>query len=89
MLFVDYDDLCSQPIVEVNRIYKFLGLDPCGQHNAENVEQKVSEQDEFYGWKNLHLIRPIIQKQESQAVKYLPLSVISAYEKNAKFWRML
>ena len=48
MLFVRYEDLTTQPDVEMKRIYKYLGLD-CFQHDYKNIEKCVFENDTVYG----------------------------------------
>ncbi len=88
MHFVEYDQLCENPIGVLAGVYKFLGLEGF-KHDPENVKNSVVERDEVYGWKDLHAIRAVVQPQGPQWPKYIPGSVASQYEKDAKFWRLL
>lgn len=88
MHFVEYEELTSETERVVDGIYNFLEIDRVS-HNTKNVKSNVIERDEVYGWKDLHAIRPVIQKQDPQWPKYLPAQVASQYEKEAKFWRSL
>ncbi len=88
MHFVEYDQLCENPIGVLAGIYKFLGFDEF-KHDAKNVKNNIVERDEVYGWKDLHAIRGIVQPQEPQWPKYLPGPVAAMYEKESKFWRSL
>ncbi len=88
MHFVEYDRLCENPRKELAAIYEFLELDGF-QHDSNRVEQTVNERDEVWGWKNLHKIRAVVQKQEPQWPKYLPPQVAAKYQQDAYFWRNL
>ncbi len=88
MLFVEYDELCLNPKDTLAKIYGFLEFDGFN-HNTKNVEQKVVERDEVYGWKDLHAIRAVIQPQEPQYPIYLPKHVSDRYAPEAFFWRDL
>ncbi len=88
MYFVEYDQLCENPLGILSGIYKFLELEGF-KHDPQNVKNNAIERDEVYGWKDLHAIRAIVQPQEPQWPKYIPAAVASQYEKDAKFWRSL
>ncbi len=88
MLFVEYDELCLNPKDTLAKIYSFLEFEGFN-HNTKNVEQKVVERDEVYGWKDLHAIRAVIQPQEPQYPIYLPKYVSDRYAPEAFFWREL
>lgn len=88
MHFVEYDKLCENPTKTLNEVYDFLEIESF-KHDVNNVENSVIERDEVYGWKDLHSIRAIVQKQEPQWPKYLPEEVAAQYEKDSKFWRNL
>lgn len=55
-LFVDYDDLVSDPNRELTRIYKFLDL-PFFEHNFNNVVNVNKEDDSVYGLFGMHDVR--------------------------------
>jgi sulfotransferase len=60
MLFVDFDSLTKNPHAVMLKVYDFLGEDYF-KHNFENVEQKISERDEYYGFDDLHTIKPKVE----------------------------
>jgi sulfotransferase len=66
MLFVDYNNLCQQPIPVLASIYGFLGEPFYEGHNAANVEQVTREDDSLHGYVGLHDIRPRIIPQAPQ-----------------------
>jgi sulfotransferase len=61
-LFIQYDDLISNPKEKLKEIYKFCDIEPF-EHNFNNIVRKYPENDEVYDLKNLHDIRPTISKQ--------------------------
>jgi sulfotransferase len=60
MLFVKFEDFCSNPEQEMKRIYNFLEL-PYFQHDFNNVEQITKEDDEVYGIYGDHKIKSKIE----------------------------
>ena len=48
MLFVKFEDFCSNPKTEMQRIYNYLEL-PYYEHDFNNVEQITQEDDAVYG----------------------------------------
>ena len=56
VLFVRYEDLCSQPYAQMVRVYKYLGL-PEYDHDFDNVAQITAEDDTVYGIYGDHVIR--------------------------------
>jgi len=61
--FVNYEELIANPKEVIERIYHFCGWEPF-EHNFENIVIKHPEDDEFYGLKGFHKIRPTIQKRK-------------------------
>lgn len=49
MLFIGYNDLCSNPRQELERYYAYLGLPYYEGHDFNNVKQITKEDDEVYG----------------------------------------
>jgi len=60
MLFVDFDKLTKDPEEQIKRIYKFLG-EEYFPHDFNNVKQIFWENDEVYGFKDLHTIRSKVE----------------------------
>jgi|688.fasta_scaffold375299_2 sulfotransferase len=60
ILFVRYEDLTSNPITEMKRIYNYLGLEYY-EHDFNNVEQITVEDDSVYGIYGDHKIRTKVQ----------------------------
>ena len=60
-LYVRAEDLTSYPDREMNKIYKYLELDPY-KHDFDNVDQTVKEDDSVYGLSSdLHTIRKAVR----------------------------
>jgi len=62
-LFVDYDNLVTNPTKQLERIYSFFGV-PTFNHSFVGVENKHPEQDSVYGLLGLHDIRPEVKKRQ-------------------------
>lgn len=65
MLFVPYERLTDSPHNTLEKIYEFLGLSSF-THDFNNVKQVTFENDDVHGFKNLHIIRPVVEPQASQ-----------------------
>lgn len=71
ILFVEYDNLMTNPQNELNRIYDFLEL-PRFTHQFDTINSIVIEDDEkIWGIKDLHTIRPKLQKTAPDAREVL------------------
>ena len=71
ILFVRYEDMCTDPDTEFKRIYNYLRI-PFFQHDFENVTQLVPEHDAHYGIFGDHQIHPgPIREPGSNARKVL------------------
>ena len=68
MLFIGYNDLCSNPRQELERYYAYLGLPYYEGHDFNNVKQITKEDDEVYGVFGDHTIRKHVKPQPSQAL---------------------
>lgn len=76
--FIRAEDLTSNPVIELSKIYNYLNL-PNYSHNFDNVQQLTKEDDEVYGISNnLHKIR-----QRVEHVKWDYLEIIG---KTASDW---
>lgn len=60
VLFIKYEDLVERPQYEMNRIYKYLGVDAF-VHDFNNIEQITQEDDSVYGAFGDHIIRPKLE----------------------------
>lgn len=77
--FVYYDDLCSDPQEELNKIYDFLGIDRY-EHYFQNIENKEKLNDLFgFGIPSLHNVRKNISKISVAPEKVLSDYVIQKY----------
>jgi len=56
MLFVKFEHLTSNPQLELNRIYNYLGVEPYA-HDFSNVQQITVEDDSVYGQFGDHKIK--------------------------------
>ena len=66
ILFIRYEDLCTDPQVQLDRFYAFLGLES-HRHDFAHVQQLTQEDDSVYGIFGNHTIRPKVQPQPSKA----------------------
>ncbi len=91
MHFVEYDQLTKNPKSVLEGIYDFLG-EAAFLHDFENVEQITVEDDFFYGYKDLHVIRQQVRPQPPQWTKIYDQPVRNTrvwkdVEKVSQFWR--
>ncbi len=70
VLFVKFEDLCSNPSKEMERIYYYLGI-PYFEHDFNNVEQITFEDDEVHGIYGDHKIRKRVEVVPSYAKNIL------------------
>jgi sulfotransferase len=70
MLFIKYEDLCSNPNLQMERIYEYLEL-PYYQHDFENIEQVTHEDDRIYGIFGDHIIRNQLERLKDDYVEVL------------------
>lgn len=60
-LFIDYDNLIKDPQKQLDRLYDYLGVEKY-IHNFTNVKNINEEDDRVYNLKNMHKIRPRVEK---------------------------
>lgn len=63
-IFVDYDAMLVDPQKTMDRIYDFIDS-PRFKHTFTGIEQQKPENDDIYGLKGMHDIRPYISKQKN------------------------
>ena len=84
--FVEYEDIINNPKAEVEKIYDFLEI-PRYNHVYENISDPTGiSENSLTGIKNLHKIRPDIQKQSRAAQTVLLPETIRRYS-GLEFWR--
>ena len=84
MLFVKFEDLCSQPSIEMERIYKYLEI-PHFEHDFNNVKQITVEDDSVYGIYGDHNIQTKVRPQPTKHNEVLGV-VASEWIKNHYAW---
>jgi hypothetical protein len=84
--FVEYENIITNPKAEVDKIYDFLEI-PKYNHVYENITDPsgISE-NSLTGIKNLHKIRPNIQKKSRNPQNVLLPETIRRYS-GLEFWR--
>jgi sulfotransferase len=81
-LFIQYDDLVTDPQATLDRIYKFCGWAPF-QHTFQGIVNKHPENDESYKLKGFHDIRSKLEKKENTIV--LPPDILEKCQQVDKF----
>jgi hypothetical protein len=84
---IEYEDLLQNPQGEINKIHKFLGLEPF-EYDFNRIEGSVvaEKDDEVWGIKGLHDIKPKLEKQHNQSAKDVLGWRYSQYNQ-PMFWR--
>lgn len=86
LLFVEFDDLTSQPAQTMRHVYDFLGQ-PQFEHNFVNIEQVTKEDDvNVHRIPGLHSIRPTVTPMPKKAVEILGPALAQKYA-GAEMWR--
>jgi sulfotransferase len=84
LLFVDYSRYCNSPKAQTKRIYDFLNL-PYFEHEFNNIEQKEVYNSEAVGYRNLHTVKPKLNRTTLNCVEYLGLELYQQYNREV-FW---
>ena len=80
MYIVEYDDLVSNPKRILKEIYEFLELEPCKDHQFDNIHNYCAEEkDQAWGLRNLHDIRKNLGKTSKAAKDVLGAFLESHY----------
>lgn len=86
LLFVEFDELTSQPLQTIRKVYNYLEL-PYFEHNFNNVDQYTQEDDEgVHRIPNLHKIRPRVIPVRHDSVEVLGSALSQKYS-NLELWR--
>lgn len=86
LLFVEFDELTSQPYQTLERVYSYLEL-PYFEHNFNNIEQYTKEDDEgVHRIPDLHKIRPRVIPVPHDSKNILGDDLFNRYT-NLEIWR--
>jgi sulfotransferase len=86
LLFVEFDQLTSQPAQTLKMVYDYLEL-PYYQHNFNNVEQYTQEDDEgVHRIRDLHKIKPVVVPVPHDSDKILGKFLVEKYS-NLELWK--
>lgn len=88
-LFVEYNDLVSDPKAQIKKIYDFLEI-PGFEHEYQNIIDltDISEDSPLTGIKHLHKVRPKIEKKSVNPEDVLSEDTIRRYS-GMEFWRSI
>lgn len=70
--FVKFEELTKNPEKEMTKIYEYLEL-PNYQHDFNNVQQVTKEDDDVYGFRDLHTVKSQVKPVENYAKEILGL----------------
>jgi len=76
--FVHFNKLTSNPTQTMKEIYDFIG-EEYFKHNFNHVEQVTKEDDDIYGFVNLHKIRNKVEPVKSKAKEILGEELVKQY----------
>jgi sulfotransferase len=86
LCIVEYDTLTNNPEFTMKQIWNFLGIG-CVEHDFNNIQNVTPEDDDVYGYMNLHKIRQSIEPSIKKADGIIGKELQSKYENN-EFWRI-
>lgn len=75
LMIVPYKYYIEKPEKILKAIHQIAGLEPF-EYDLFNIEQKIQEEDQPYGWKNLHIVKPEIERGITNYSEYLSESAI-------------
>jgi sulfotransferase len=70
ILFIKFEELCSDPDIQLKKIYEYLEL-PFYQHDFKNIQQITHEDDKWYGIFGDHIIRQELKPVEDDYLEVL------------------
>ena len=85
ILFVRFEDLCEQPDIEMERVYKYLEI-PYYKHNFDNIEQVTYEDDKFHGKYGVHKINSKVEPLVSNSDEILGEKICNQIYKVNKWY---
>ena len=85
--FVDYKEITETPEKAIDGIYKFLELKPF-KHKFADLNNPQPENDESYGIKGLHDVRPVLKRVSPSADKIIGPDLVKYYrDLKLEFWK--
>jgi sulfotransferase len=84
--FVDYDDFIANPQQEIEKIYGFLQIEPYTHQFDNIINTEGIKENSLLNIKNLHTIRPSLNKQSRKPEDVFQPQTIARYS-NLEFWR--
>lgn len=85
VMFVEYNDLISQPHKTLNKIYDYLGIKEYS-HDLNNIVNQHQEIDTTWGIDNMHRVRPKLEKTSHNPYDVLGEELVMKYS-GMEFWR--
>ena len=86
LLFLDFDDLTSDPQASLSQIYKYLEL-PEYNHDFNNIQQYTKEDDiGIHKIPDLHTVKSVVRPLHHDSLKILGSQLINKYN-NLEIWR--
>lgn len=84
VMLVEYENMCKQPSIEMERVYQFIGEDKFG-HDFSNVEYNAGEFDKQLDAIGLHDVKGAIEWRPRTTI--LPPDLFARYQ-NDSFWKV-
>ena len=81
ILFVKFEELCSDPKAQMQRVYEYLEL-PYYDHDFKNIKQVTHEDDKWYGIFGDHIIRNEIKPLKKDFREVLGVNACKVIEEN-------
>lgn len=85
MLFIRYEDLAKNPVQEMERVYKYLGISNF-THDFNNIEQITVEDDTVYGIYGDHSIRKKLEPANNDYTQVLGVNACNWIKSNYKWF---
>jgi sulfotransferase len=71
ILFVRYEDLCSDPTLALEKIYDFVE-ENYFNHDFDNIQKTVEENDSYFGPYGNHSVNSVLQHSKNNWQEILP-----------------
>lgn len=86
ILFIRYEDLCSNPKIIINQIYNYFELPPYDGHNFTNIQQTTKENDSIHGIFGDHKIKHKLELKLHDAINILGPHVCNDIDNNFQWF---
>ena len=85
--FVDYKEITETPEKAIDEIYKFLEVKPF-KHKFADLNNPQPENDDSYGIKGLHDVRPVLKRVSPPPEKVIGPELVKHYRSlKLEFWK--